>query len=366
MESEKLDFSLPQKRAKSSVGIFQIVLLIVLIALASANLYLLYSSAAPERRVGSADLTAEQTKALATKLAQRNLYEQSAQCWVQYADRAGLGNSELAKTMFKAAGLFEKAGVYDKAIEYYWRSEMAEELPELKPDINSHVQICFERLGLFSALRYELMDRTALASQQSAGAKVVAEIGPEKITQADLDAFIEMNIDNQLESASAFMSADQLAEQKKQMLGQFANPQAKQQLLQSYIAQQLLYRQALEEGLAKEPKVKALIDNLTRSAMSQTMLNRQIASNVHITETDLQNYYQVNRDKFVEQIKDPNDPNSMITTQKTFEQARQQVMMSLASDKRQEVQQGYLEQLMEKYNVIIHTSEFALAQPAKP
>ena len=45
-----------------------------------------------------------------------------------------------------------------------------------------------------------------------AGAKLVAEIGPEKITIAELDAMIEQAVENQLSPMAPFMTPEQLAE----------------------------------------------------------------------------------------------------------------------------------------------------------
>ncbi|MHC4565686.1 MAG: peptidylprolyl isomerase [Planctomycetota bacterium] len=144
------------------------------------------------------------------------------------------------------------------------------------------------------------MDRTTLESGPTAGAKIVAEIGPEKITEADLDAMIESNIENQLEPVAAFMSSEQLKEQTKKMLEQYKTPQARQQYLQGWLAQEVLYRQALQEKLADKPEARKLIDQLTRGALSQLVMNNELASKINITDTDIQTYYTANKDKFVD------------------------------------------------------------------
>ncbi|MHC4911585.1 MAG: peptidylprolyl isomerase, partial [Planctomycetota bacterium] len=320
---------------------------------------------------------------------------------------------------------------------------------ELEPQINSHIKDCFEKLGKFSALRYELMDRTSLEGASQAGGKIVAEIGYEKVTEADLDAIIEDNIDNQLAPMSEFMSTEQLNEQKKEMLKRYRSAEVRRQFLQGWLAQEILYRQALEEGLDEEAEVKKLLGDLTRGVLSQRVMNRQLAAKINITETDLQTYYEANRDEYVEpakarishilvddearanelmgRIKDGEnfgelakefsmDKNTrenagkidaevnkgsyvpiigeseevnekifsadepsvldeavetekgweivkvdevMTERQKSFDEVRQQVMPTLVSKKRQDVQQEYIEQMMAKYDVIIHTSALA-------
>ncbi len=443
----KLDFSLPDKKPNNAItNLIIIVLLLILIGLSAANMALRPAKDNQAQKVTSYSLSAEQTKQLAGKLAQRNLHVRAANLWKDYLAAGKLADAERARTLFQIGTLLEKANLYDQAIEYFYRSEIVAELGELKPQINAHIRNCFEKLGKFSALRYELMDRTSLEAAPAAGAKIVAEIGAEKITEADLDAVIESEIENQLEPMAPFMTPEQLGEQKKKMLQQYKNPQAKQQYLQAWIVQEVLYRQALEEELAEKPEARKLIDQLTRGALSQLLMNKELASKINITETDVQTYYTANKDKFIEParakishilLEDQQQANELIgrikggedfgelakqfskdestkekagqidtevqedsaipgigtyeelnkkifavdtpkvldepfktekgweivkvetlspQRQKTLDEVNQQVISMLANQKRQDVQSSYIEQMMDKHNVIIHTS----------
>jgi parvulin-like peptidyl-prolyl isomerase len=297
----ELDFSLPQKKQKGSPAYWVVViLLLVLIGFSAADFFLKPEGAKHAGQSATSSFSAEQTKELAGKLAQRNLYDRAAEVWRDYLAAGPLDDAERARILFQIGTLLEKAGSYDKAIEYFYRSEIAAELSELKPQISAHVKDCFERLGKFSALRYELMDRTSIESAPTAGSKIVAEIGAEKISASDLDAAIENEIESQLEPMAPFMTNEQLNEQKKKMLEQYKNPQVKQQYLQAWLAQEVLYRQALQEELPEKPEAKKLIERLTRGALSQLLMNRELASKINITETDIQTYYTANKDKFVE------------------------------------------------------------------
>jgi len=452
---EKLDFSLPEKKKRNNLtGKLSIVLLLIIAGLMLVNMLIRPCQQAPALQK-TAGLSADQTKQLATKLAQRNLYQRAAKLWQDYLAEAKMPEPERARTLFQIGTLLEKGNLYDEAIEYYYRSEAAAKLDELEPQINAHVKDCFEKLGKFSALRYELMDRTSLKASDQAGGKVVAEIGAEKITEADLDAEIENSIDNQLSPMSAFMTAEQLNEQKKKMLEQYKSPEAKVQFLQGWLAQEILYRQALEDKLTEKLEVKKLLDEVTRGVLSQQMMNQQLADKINITETDLQTYYTANKDKYLEPakaqishilVKDRQQGDTLIgrikngedfgtlakefsidettkekggkieadvTTgadipvigeskelngkifaanapsvldepaetkkgweivkveqktperQKSFDEVRQQVISTLLSQKRQEVQTEFIKQMMDKYNVIIHTSAMTGAQTSK-
>ena len=454
---EKLDFSLPEKKRKGSiVNKIAVILMLILIGLGLANLLIALKPQDSIQQTQTHGLSVEQTKQLAAKLAQRNLYNQAADTWQDYIASADLTNSERARALFQVGMALEKSGLYADAIEFYYRSETAEKLDDLAPQINEHIKDCFEKLGKFSALRYELMDRTSINNAREAGGEVVAEIGAEKITQADLDTQIENAIDNQLSSVAAFMSTEQFNEQKKKMLEQYQNPQAKQQFLQSWLAQKILYREALEKQLANKPEIKRLMNELAQGLLSQQLMNEQLASKINITQTDLETYYAANKDKFLEparakishilvndeqQAKDiikrikngedfgklakefsqdentkdsggkmdldviegsdvpvignVSELNKMIFAaeaptlldepiktengweivkvdtkesqrQKTFDKVRQQVMMMLSNQKRQDVQQDYIRQMMDKYNVIIHTSVLAPSKETEP
>jgi peptidyl-prolyl cis-trans isomerase C len=454
---EKLDFSLPEKKQKGSIANkIAIILLLILVGLALANLLISLKPRDSIQKTQTRGLSAEQTKQLAAKLSQRNLYNQAADTWQDYIAGAELTNTERARALFQVGMALEKAGLYADAIEFFYRSETAEKLDDLAPRINEHIKDCFEKLGKFSALRYELMDRTSFDEAQQAGGEIVAEIGSEKITQADLDAQIENALDNQLSSIAAFMSNEQLNEQRKKMLEQYQNPQAKQQFLQSWLAQKILYREALEKKLTEKPEVKKLLNELAQGLLSQQLMNEQLASKINITQTDLETYYAANKDKFIEPAKakishilvneeqqakdiierikngedfgnlakelsldedtkesggvidldvvegsdvpvigDVNDLNEKIfatkppvlldeplktqkgweivkvnTTesqrQKTFDEVQQQVMMMLSNQKRQDVQQDYIGEMMDKYNVIIHTSALVPSKATEP
>lgn len=454
--SEKLDFSLPQKKSGGSMaGVLTVLLLVMLVGLAAANLFVTLSGRKPAATVSNG-LSADQVKDLASKLAQRDLYQQAAAAWQDYLGRTSLPGPEQARIQFQIGTLLEKGGLYADAIEHYYRSETAGAVKELQSDLNAHLKECFEKLGKFSALRYEVMDRTSLNPSQPAGGKVVAEIGAEKITEAQLDAKIEESIENQLASMKAFMTPEQVNEQKKRALEQSRDPKAKQEFLQGWLAQEILYRQALQDKLSDKPEVQRVVHDLTRQALSQQLMNEQLASKIHVTDSDLQTYYAANKDKYVEPerakishilVKEEAQANDLLkrlkegadfaavakessldaatkdkggriaedvvkgtyvsgigdaneidkavfaasapallekpfktdkgweivkveekhpSRQKSFDEVQQQVATQLLRQKREEVQRDYIKEMMDKHQVVIHTSAFTPAPKETP
>jgi peptidyl-prolyl cis-trans isomerase C len=446
---EKLDFSLPEKKRGGGMGgKLTVVLLLVLVVLTAGNLFWGRSGREVVAEKQAQLPSADETKQLAGKLAQRNLYDRAAKVWQDYLSMGELRDKERARALFQVGTLLEKAGSYAAAIEYYYRSEMAAKVGELESPINAHIKDCFEKLGKFSALRYELMDRTSFRESEQAGGKIVAEIGAEKITEADLDAMIEGDIENRISPWAAFLTDEQLKEQKRKMLEQYKGVEAKQGYLQTWVAQEVLYREALEARLAEEPGVKKLINMQARDVLSQQLMNRELAAKINVTETDLQTYYTANASSYVEPasarishivVDDEQQANELLgrvkegeefgelakgfskdestkegggkietgvskgsyvagigdnrelndkifasdagvvleeafetetgweivrvdekqaERQKSFDEVREQVMSTLLSQKRQDVQQEYVRRMMAKYGVILHGSAF--------
>ncbi|HCO94389.1 MAG TPA: hypothetical protein DIU00_10640, partial [Phycisphaerales bacterium] len=83
--AERLDFSLPEKKRKNGItNLIIILLLLVLIGLSAANISLRSSTKNKTPEETSYSLSAEQTKQLAGKLAQRNLHIRAADVWKDY------------------------------------------------------------------------------------------------------------------------------------------------------------------------------------------------------------------------------------------------------------------------------------------
>lgn len=302
-DQNQLNFSLPEKKAKSA-GPPVVIVLLVCVVVAQVGMFLVMRQA-PVMPIAetTSHLNADQTRALAAKLAQRSLYDQAAKTWQAYVAHMDLSKTDQAKALFQVALMLEKAGQYDEAITYLYRSELTAEVPDLASEIDAHVKTCFEKLGRFSALRYELMQRTSLQNTPDAAAKVVAEIGPEKITEADLIAQIESMIDSQLAPMQAYMSEDQIQAQKKRMLEQVKTSKAKQDFLNSHLAQEILYREAVASNLLEDAAVKSQLNTMTRSVLAQTLLKQELASKINITDSDLQTFYSAHKDQYKEPSK---------------------------------------------------------------
>ncbi|MDH7599742.1 MAG: peptidylprolyl isomerase [Sedimentisphaerales bacterium] len=357
---KKLDLTLPTTTKPSRSRPVHYAILIVLLVTCLVNTALLLtkrSSSSPSR----AGLEAQQLKDLATRLHQRNLYEQAARAWQEYLEVPGLPAAERSRALFQQGLCLEKAGRFADAADAFYRSEITAKVDELSGQIQTHLKDCLEQLGKFSALRYELMARTSYKSQDDTSGTVVAQIGPERITEADLAAAIESAVDMQLAPVATYMTAEQLNAERQRLLNQYKSSSSRLDFLRSWMARELLYREALERGLPQQAKTKGLLEQLTRRVIADRMMDEVLASRIHMTESDLQTYYQANKHLYTEPNEDPNNPPRI----KAFAEVRDQVLADLARRKRQEIESSYLQELMDRYHAVIHTSAFGEPNQAR-
>jgi parvulin-like peptidyl-prolyl isomerase len=163
------------------------------------------------------------------------------------------------------------------------------------------IQECLQALGKFAALRYELDERVGVGPKKNgAGADVLAEIGSEKITRQALDQYIEKMDDSQLARMAPLVSPETLKKQKEAVLKQYSTDENRRRILTDFLARELLYRKAREDGLADDPGVRALLQQSEREILAEQALMRALAKRIHITPEDVRTFYDANRDRFAE------------------------------------------------------------------
>ena len=300
---DDLNLSLPDRTPKPRPHLGSSTALLVLVLIfGAANLVVsLLGRPAATNRAAKVALPADDQKDLALKLERQGLRAPAAGAWREYLADRTLDATEQAKIWYRIGKLHQEAGDNEKALDAYYRSESLAVVDELAPEIARRTQECLESLGKFAALRNELADRVGIdRSEAPAGEEVVAEIGKQKITKARLDQMVEEQVDRQLARYAAQVPPEQLNKQKEAMLKQFASPQARVQMLQQYIGQELLYREAREARLADEPATRELLHDIEKSVLAQKAMERELADKIKITPTDVQTYYEAHKKDYMQ------------------------------------------------------------------
>jgi len=328
------------KKGSPEKGLYILVTLTLIMASASLAAVIILDGG------GSGDgRSAARLEELALKLEKRNLGMEAADAWKEYLEAAGPGREESGKIWYRIGRIYQENGDHPGALAAYYRAESFGPLEGLENDISGRVTECLEMMGKFSAMESELAERTSV-SESSREGKVIAEIGNRKITDTEIREMIENEIDRAIEGAAPGMAGQQRNRQKEMMIENAMKPENRNQWLSSYIAEELIYRESVRDGIHRDPEYKRLCEKKERSLLVQRYLNLLYGGKIDITEDMLRDYYRNNRDEFT----------GAEGEQLSFDQAVQQVYATVRMIEENRVQQELMNRLRESYDVVIHSS----------
>lgn len=359
--TDKLDFSLPAREAttgpaaKGLYALFAAGLVVVVV-----NVVL--TVALVRRPAGSAVttagiLSADGQKNLALKFEKQGLTMRAVGAWKEYLTLPATSNDETARILYRMGTLYQEAGDYDMALDSYYRSESCAAVAEIAQEISRRTAKCLESLGKFSALRYELDERVgANTNSKTAGAEVVAELGSRKITREELDRRIEDQIERQLARFAAAAPEEVVQKQKEAMFQRASTSTERLQALNSMVAEELLYRRAIELKMGDDPKVRDTIRDMEKSVLAEKALRTELAGQIKITRSDIDTWYQAHKKEYVTPekariahilVKDE-DAAGAVQKRLAAGDKFEDVAKELSADKRTSVNGGTIEGWVEK------------------
>ena len=341
---EKLNLTLRRDNGekKRDTGRNTIVLVIILIV-TLFNLFLMLGGRGGKSQEG---LSGNKIMDIALRLEKQKIYEPAVDMWKDYLLTSKPEGKERARVWYHIGKLYQEGGQYDKALSAYYVAEATADVGELSHEISTRIAECLEKLGRFAALDLELRRRTSLSGADSSDSEVVAEIGTMKITRSDLNTMIEAEIESELAQIAGSLTPDQRREQKQKLLESILKGDQLSAWLQRLIAEELLYRRAREEGLGEREEIRRMLNSVERKLLAQKYLESEFAKRINISPDDLRAYYESHKDEFKEDGKT-----------KSFEEVKDEVYRSLRSERENEVQREVLDELMSRYDVVIHSSK---------
>ncbi len=359
--SKELDFSIPETGGKNGKSPMKpvYILLAVLILISALNTAVLLREKSEITETGSS-LTppAKELKQLALKLEKQEFNIQAIEAWKEYLSAAVVNADETAKIWYRIGRIYQDSGDFDNALDAFYRSESFSRPDDIRNEINRRIQDCLESAGKFAALRYELGDRVGetLGADNSktitpgSGEKIIAEIGSYKITREELDKKIEDLIESRISGLSRYLPPDRINREKENLLKQYSSENGRRMFLEQYIIEEMLYRKAREDRLAETPRVMDSLREMERSFLASKVLENTYKDEVKVTETDVKNYYEANRSKYVKKEEDDTE------RQLEFDEVKDKATLDLMAEKEKDVQMMLLSKLREKYNVVVHNT----------
>lgn len=255
---------------------------------------------APSAAAPAALLTRAELTALAEKLERNQLYAAAAQAWERAARQAPPEGPKKAEMLFRIGKNLSLANDHERALSYLFAAEAADEDGRWTGSINKLVLEGLSALGREDVRALQAAKRVTLDATGEDAPTVVAEIGGEPISELDLQSFARRMVTQQLSMRRQLMGAEAFEAAVESGLERFKSPEGRQQLLQMYLSQELLYREALAAGLPEEDAVRRRTIDARRQILTDAFLGNYLERNLHIDKTDLENAYEANKSDYVQ------------------------------------------------------------------
>ncbi|MBN2476272.1 MAG: peptidyl-prolyl cis-trans isomerase [Pirellulales bacterium] len=234
-------------------------------------------------------------KAVAMQLENKSLDAQAAQAWKAYL-AAAPSAEDRAEVLYRIGRLYLQADQPAEAAAALVRSELAAgDDSELKAKIGPQLVECLRREGLYGEVGRELSRRVEAGGEPPGGARVLATLAGDPLTEADLDRMIERRVDRMLSLQGA--SGDRAA--RDAILRQFSSPAMREQLLHELLRTELFCRRARELKLDQEEEYLRARQFLEQDLTAGRFLARQLEK-IQPTGVDLESYYQAHRQQYQE------------------------------------------------------------------
>jgi len=88
---------------------------------------------------------------------------------------------------------------------------------------------------------------------------------------------------------------EQLPDHQKQ---KYSTPEGRADLAERFIEEEVYYREAAKKGLAKDPKVRDMVEKYERAVMVGEYFDREIKAKAEPTDEKVRQYYEERKDKF--------------------------------------------------------------------
>lgn len=211
--------------------------------------------------------------------------ERSAAEFETYLAMSSATGRDRANIYYTIAKTAVETGEFESALAYFYKAEIAEPDGPLAADIGTGIVRCLEELGQFVDAQSALGSRAELGARDETAKRgdVVARIGAREITAGEIDRAIQ--------------------KMPPRVQQQYASPEKKNEFLNQFVAEELLYEKALRRQIDKNPEVRARVEQAARRAAVEILIQQDVRDKVQVTPEDVRMYYDANMDEFREKAR---------------------------------------------------------------
>ena len=222
------------------------------------------------------------TRTTANKLHSVGIIDEAINMYEKYLESNTIDKQTRANISYSLGELYEKEGKYEKALSCFYQVEISDPKSKYVTESSKKVVALLEKLKKLSAAKMALTSSTSLNQPEEAvkGAKIVAKIGNKNVFDYEINEAL-----------------DQLPEQLK---NSFKGDEGKKQMLQKFVADELLYQKASRLQYDSSPEVIKKIDLIKKQLMIEKIITDEIQNKIKVEKDDLENYFKANKEKFTQ------------------------------------------------------------------
>jgi len=280
-------------------------------------------------------MSIEKQKQYVNSLLNKGLYRQASEVYEKLVDAPGLTAKQRANLAYLAGNIYmENSRDYESALADYLKVKVLAPDSELDNEVNQRSVECLERLGRSLDAQQEMEQYTSLdkgKAEPPKGSTVVAKIGNRSITMDELQRKIK-----------------ELPPYYQEL---FKTREKQLDFLQQYIATELSYEKAKRKGYENDKDIVAQAFEAKKALMMQKLVKEEVEDNINITDKEMELYYEAHKKDFIEK-KDKQEK------QKTFDEARDNIINLLKGEKEKELYKSLILKLFQTENVKIYDDLF--------
>ncbi|MFC1492511.1 hypothetical protein ACFL6O_01025 [candidate division KSB1 bacterium] len=236
----------------------------------------------------AANIPIERQREYANVLFNQQLYRQAVNEYRIILDNYNVDNKTRSNINYTIANIyFDNVGDYVSALTYYLKVKHLFQESDLSEEIDKKIVACLERMGRMQAAASMLREAASLKGEKSEvehlPGDTVAIVAGEAITLGDLDRLYNYFV------VSQNIDPDQQGTKEHKLA-----------FLREYIRSEVLYNSAKRGNLDEDQDVVELAFLQKKQIMIDKLLQKEIYEIIKISDAELQQYYNENKDKFTE------------------------------------------------------------------
>jgi hypothetical protein len=276
---------------------------------------------------------AERQREVASKLKAAGAVEQAAALYERYLDAGDVEPESRARIAYSVATGYLGEGDYERALRWLYEAETIG-AGKLSGEVSQKIVSCLERLGRHHAAQAALDSGSRLADpsspvQRAADDPVVARIGQEEIHRSEV-----------------LRALDALP---PEMAPSLSDPSQRQELLQQFVAEELLWRKAAKLEYDQDPEVRRRHAALLKQLTVGRFVEEEVVGRIEVDEVDLRSFFEANKERY--QQKESEDAPPKVPS---FEQARPAVERDYRMSKIQAAYNEIIESELSTADVELH------------